>query len=77
MAEYHVGCGIAGIYAGTLKKNGIEWLNKTEVTKEAMKLTERENSYAYAVKMKDGKYARLKLEVSDTCPEYVKGKLNG
>ena len=86
MAEYHVGCGIAGIYAGTLKKNGIEWLNKTEVTKEAiaavighmyMKLPEGEKSYAYAVKMKDGKYARLKLEVSDTCPEWAKDVLEG
>jgi hypothetical protein len=36
MAEYHVGCGIAGIYAGTLKKNGIEWLNKSEVSHEAL-----------------------------------------
>lgn len=35
MAEYHVGCGIAGIYAGTLKKNGYEWINKSDVTKEA------------------------------------------
>ena len=24
MAEYHVGCGLAGIYAGTLKKNGYD-----------------------------------------------------
>ena len=36
MAEYHVGCGLAGIYAGTLKKNGIEWLNKSIVTREAL-----------------------------------------
>lgn len=36
MAEYHVGCGIAGIYAGTLKKNGNEWLNKSLVTDEAI-----------------------------------------
>lgn len=35
MAEYHVGCGIAGIYAGTLNKQGTEWLNKSEVTEEA------------------------------------------
>lgn len=34
--EYHVGCGIAGIYAGTLKKNGYEWLNKSDVTREAI-----------------------------------------
>ena len=36
MAEYHVGCGIAGIYAGLLKKNGAEWKAKTDVTNEAL-----------------------------------------
>lgn len=36
MAEYHVGCGLAGIYAGTIKKPG-EWKNKSEVTSEAMR----------------------------------------
>lgn len=81
MAEYHVGCGLSGIYAGTVKKNGYEWLNKSEVTKEAIiavigymyfEMPEGEKSYAYAVKMKDGKYARLKLEVSETCPEWAK-----
>ena len=36
MAEYHVGCGLAGIYAGTLKpKHPDEWMNKSCVTKEA------------------------------------------
>jgi hypothetical protein len=37
MAEYHVGCGIAGIYAGRLKKNGYEWIDKSDVTKEVMR----------------------------------------
>ena len=36
MAEYHVGCGLAGIYAGTLKKNGQEWRDKSDVTREAL-----------------------------------------
>lgn len=36
MAEYHVGCGLAGIYAGTLKSNGEEWRTKSEVTHEAL-----------------------------------------
>ncbi len=36
MANYHVGCGIAGIYAGTLKSNGDEWRNKSDVTHEAL-----------------------------------------
>ena len=35
MAEYHVGCGITGIYAGTLNKKGDMWLNKSNVTDEA------------------------------------------
>lgn len=37
MAEYHVRRGLAGIYAGTLKKNGDEWQNKTDVTTEAVR----------------------------------------
>lgn len=37
MAEYHVACGLAGIYAGTLNKHGTEWINKSEVTEEARK----------------------------------------
>ena len=35
MTEYHVGLGLAGIYAGT-KKNDYEWRNKSDVTKEAL-----------------------------------------
>ena len=31
MADYHVGCGIAGIYAGTLNKKGNMWVNKSEI----------------------------------------------
>lgn len=36
MAEYHVGCGAFGVYAGTLRPNGIEWRNKSDVTDEAI-----------------------------------------
>lgn len=36
MTEYHVGCGIFGIYAGTLNKKGDMWRNKSEVTNEAL-----------------------------------------
>lgn len=36
MAEYHVKRGFSAIYAGTIKKNGCEWQNKTDVTNEAM-----------------------------------------
>ena len=41
MSEYHVRCGIFGIYAGTLKSNGCEWRNKPEVTKEALDSVEQ------------------------------------
>ncbi len=37
MANYHVGCGITGIYAGTLNKAGNMWVNKSDVTDEAIK----------------------------------------
>ena len=36
MAQYHVGCGIAGIYAGIMKANGYEWKTKSNVTDEAI-----------------------------------------
>lgn len=40
MAEYHIGCGFAGIYAGTLNpktKGGYQtWRNKSDVTEEAV-----------------------------------------
>lgn len=36
MADYHVGCGIAGIYAGIMKPNGYEWKTKSNVTNEAI-----------------------------------------
>lgn len=36
MAEYHVGCGTFGILAGTLNKNKTMWLNKSDVTSEAV-----------------------------------------
>ena len=34
MAEYHVGCGVFGIYAGTLNKKKTMWQNKSDVTDE-------------------------------------------
>lgn len=38
MAEYHVGCGLAGIYAGTILKPGV-WKSKSPVTDEALRAT--------------------------------------
>lgn len=34
--KYHVGCGITGIFAGTLNKAGTMWVNKSDVTDEAI-----------------------------------------
>lgn len=36
MAEYHVGCGITRIYAGTINKQGNLWTRKSDVTDEAI-----------------------------------------
>ena len=36
MAEYHVGCGFAGIYAGTINPKSETWRNKSDVTNEAI-----------------------------------------
>ena len=36
MAEYHVGNGFENIYAGTLTKDKSRWINKSDVTDEAV-----------------------------------------
>ena len=36
MAEYHVGCGVFGIYAGILNKRGDMWVHKSDVTDEVI-----------------------------------------
>ncbi len=81
MAQYHVGCGLAGIYAGTLKKSGDEWLNKSDVTNEAInsvvqymydRIPKGEHAFAYAFKMHNGQYVRLMVESADECPEWAK-----
>jgi hypothetical protein len=83
MAEYHVGCGIAGIYAGVLKKNSDEWLHKSLVTKEVIdavighmyfKIPDGERDFAYVGRMRGGEYVRLKIEISDEFPEWMEVK---
>jgi len=68
MAEYHVGCGIAGIYAGTVKKNGEEWKSKSEVTDEAicavrdwfmMNKPKDKEQFGYVWDKKDGGHVTL------------------
>ena len=76
MAEYHVGCGTFGIYAGTLKKNNKEWKDKTECTDEALcavrdylygeAITRKYSTWGYEWKTKDGKIVELLVKIRDT-----------
>lgn len=50
MPEYHVGCGLAEIYAGILKKNNTEWRTKSPVTEEAINAV---RDYLF-IRIKDG-----------------------
>ena len=68
MAEYHVGCGAFGIYAGTLKPNGIEWRNKSDVTDEAISaaaqyLLQQDESMVFTYK--DKRYRLGVIEVEE------------
>ncbi len=68
MAEYHVGCGAFGIYAGTLKPNGIEWRNKSDVTDEAISaaaqyLLQHDESMTFTCK--DKRYRLGVIEVEE------------
>ena len=79
MAEYHIGCGIAGIYAVTLKnqktKDGYQiWRNKSDVTEEAIaavaqyfkqELKKNEISIGRRYTFNDGTKVELKLSIVD------------
>ena len=76
MAEYHVGCGVAGIYAGVLKNNE-EWKDKTECTEEVIKVVRdymvdellgglqctKGTAGGYSWQLKDGREVQLKVNV--------------
>lgn len=67
MAEYHVGCGAFGIYAGTLKLNGIEWRNKSDVTDEAISaaaqyLLQHDESMVFTYKDKQYRLGIIEVE---------------
>lgn len=64
MANYHVGCGITGIFAGTLNKKNTMWVNKSDVTDEAINavaqfLLEHDEAMEFNYK---GKRYRLNVE---------------
>ena len=68
MAEYHVGTGIFGIYAGTLNKKGNMWINKSNVTDEAIRsvaeyLLTNNESLIFTIKGK--KYKLHVTEIND------------
>ena len=65
MAEYHVGCGIFDIYAGTLNKKGDLWRNKSEVTNEALCAVAQyllTNEKEFHFNFKDNKYVLAIIE---------------
>ena len=78
MAEYHVGAGLFGIYAGTLKTT-TEWKNKTECTDEAINAVRdymvddllgglncsKGNKSGYSWKLKDGRTVILEVRIEE------------
>lgn len=73
MAEYHVGCGIAAIYAGTMKSKD-EWRNKSEVTNEAIMavaqfmhsmMPKDEKKFGYTYLLRNGKHLLISVEEVD------------
>lgn len=79
MAEYHVGAGVFGIYAGTLNKAKTMWKNKTECTDEAinavrdymvdellggLQCAKAERS-GYEWTLEDGKIVKLLIEIQN------------
>lgn len=79
MAEYHVGCGMAGIYAVTMNKDKTMWQNKTEVTDKAINAVRdymvqellggldcsKATSSGYQWTLKDGRVAELRVTVKE------------
>ena len=80
IAEYHVGCGAFGIYAGTLEpKNKSMWRNKSDVTEEAIEAVRnymvmellggfdcsKASSSGWAWKLKDGRIVELRVTIKE------------
>ena len=78
MADYHVGCGAFGIYAGTLNaRNKSLWQNKSDCTDEAINAVRdymvnellggidcsKSTSGGYEWKLKDGRTVELGIEI--------------
>ena len=80
MAEYHVGCGAFGIYAGTLEpKNKSLWRNKSDVTEEAIEAVRdhmmmellggfdcsKASSSGWEWTLKDGRVVEIRVTIKD------------
>lgn len=79
MAEYHVGAGVFGIYAGTLNKAKTMWQNKTECTDEAINAVRdhmidellgglqcaKAKRSGYEWTLKDGRIVKLLVEITE------------
>lgn len=75
MAEYHVGAGAFGIYAGRINKNGDKWLEKSEVTDEVLFATtnylyreavlNNKNTWGYEWDTEDGKVIELIVKIRE------------
>lgn len=75
MAEYHVGTGLAGIYAGRINKKGDKWIEKSDVTDEALcavrdylydqAIAEGKAVWGYEWDRKDGKVVELIVKIRD------------
>ena len=75
MAQYHVGCSpiTATIYAGTINKKGDSWVNKNDVTEEALAsvrdhlvikaMEAKQSLFGYAWTKKDGTEITLSVQI--------------
>jgi hypothetical protein len=67
MSNYHVGCGITEIYAGTLNKSGNMWVNKSIVTDEAYRAVAQ-----YCIEHNEGMEFNYKGKRYRLCVEEIK-----
>lgn len=75
MAEYHVSAGAFGIYAGRINKKGDKWLEKSDVTDEALcavrdylydqAIAEGKSICGYEWDRKDGKVVELIVKIRE------------
>ena len=76
--KYKINCGAFGIYAGTLKANGVEWKDKSDCTDEAIEavrdymvdeclggLHSDKTNGGYSWKLKDGRTVKLMIAIEE------------